>query len=207
MKSTKINLRGIVLVWTVLTTTFFWTSTMRILFKPEISSWSIFNLSGKGFIGEFWLLLFIIFFALFLFFIEGRGKLRSLYHILLLAWHFLITAVVIYGSLQPEMEISFGTWGISISIIWLVIPFIVFLFCTIALVVKEAKEKNIPIYNWTDINLKPLIIAIALTVFAFIFFILGEGFNWLVKIAVGITIIQWVLLTESLNRPYSKSQN
>lgn len=105
------------------------------------------------------------------------------------------------------MEISFGTWGISISIIWLIIPFIVFLFCTIALVVKEAKEKNIPIYNWTDINLKPLIIAIALTVFAFIFFILGEGFNWLVKIAVGITIIQWVLLTESLNRPYSKSQN
>lgn len=95
MKSKKINLRGIVLVWTVLTTTFFWTSTMRILFKPEISSWSIFNLSGKGFIGEFWLLLFIIFFALFLFFIEGRGKLRSLFHILLLAWHFLITAVVI----------------------------------------------------------------------------------------------------------------
>ena len=208
MKITKFKLRGLVLVWTVLTTTFFWTSTMRILYKPEISSWSIFNFSGKGFYGEFWFLLLIVLFALFLFYLEGRGKLRSLFHILLLSWHFLITAVIIYGSLQPEMEISFGTWGISISIIWLVVPFIVFLVLTILFVVKEKAEKNIPVYNWTAINFKPFIIAIVLSVFALVFFSLGEGFNWLIKIAVGITIIQWVLLTESLNRPYNnKSKN
>ncbi|KQC06888.1 MAG: hypothetical protein APR54_06650 [Candidatus Cloacimonas sp. SDB] len=53
-KSNK--LRSIVLAWTILTTTFFWTSTMRILLKPEISSWKIITFGGRGGMGEFWLL-------------------------------------------------------------------------------------------------------------------------------------------------------
>jgi hypothetical protein len=206
MKSLKLNLRGIVLTWTVFTTAFFWTSTMRILYKPEISSWSIFNFGGQGFIGEFWLLLIIVFFALFLFYLEGRGKLRPLFHILLLTWHSLTAGIIIYGSLQPDMEISFGTWGLSISFIWLVTPFVMFLLSTIALIVKEIKEKReILTYNWTEINWKLLLIAIVLSVFALVFFQLGSGFNWLVKIAVSITIIQWILLTESVNRPYKNN--
>lgn len=206
MKSLKLNLRGIVLTWTVLTTAFFWTSTMRILYKPKISSWSIFNFGGQGFIGEFWLLLIIVFFALFLFYLEGRGKLRTLFHILLLTWHSLTAGIIIYGSLQPDMEISFGTWGLSISFIWLVTPFVMFLLSTIALIVKEIKEKReILTYNWTEINWKLLLIAIVLSVFALVFFQLGSGFNWLVKIAVSITIIQWILLTESVNRPYKNN--
>lgn len=206
MKS-KINLRAAVLTWTVLTTTFFWTSTMRILYKPEISSWSIFDFSGKGFDGEFWLFPLIILFALFLFYLEGRGKFRTLYHISLLTWQSLLTAVIIYGSLQDDTLISFGTWGISISIIWLVAPFILFLIFSVILVAREMKGKyKIPTYNWSNINWKALLIALSLSIVAFIFFQLGSGFNWLIKIAVGTTIIQWVILTESLGRPYSSNK-
>jgi hypothetical protein len=202
MSKKRFNLRGIVLVWTILTTTFFWTSSMRILFKPEISSWSIFNVGGKGFEGEFWLPALIIVFALFLIYLEGRGRMRTLYHIMLLSWHLLITGVIIYGSFQADAKISFGTWGISLSFIWLVIPFVFFLIIAIAMVVQEINGKfAIPRYNWKNINRTPLFIALLLFPVAFILFRLGTGFNWLVKIAVATTIFQWILLAESLGRP------
>ena len=108
MSKKKFYLRGIVLTWTIITTTFFWTSIMRIFFKPEISDWSIFNIEGKGFTGDFCLLPLIIFFALFIFYLEGRGKLRILYYILLIMWHLLITAVIVYGSFQTDANVSFG---------------------------------------------------------------------------------------------------
>lgn len=206
MKNLKFNLRGIVLTWTVITSTFFWTSTMRIIFKPEISSWSIFWFSGKGFEGEFWLLPLLILFALSIFYLEGRGKVRQVYHTLLLLWHSLITGVIIYGSAQPETKISFGTWGLSVFLIWLVIPFVFFWAASALLVYKESKSSShIPVYNWTTINLKPLVVALALSIIVLFFFSLGTGFNWLVKIAVGTTIVQWILLTEAFGKPYKSS--
>lgn len=203
MDKKRINLRGIVLTWTILTTTFFWTSTMRVFFKPEISSWSVFGIRGKGFIGDFWLLPLIVLFALFLFYLEGRGRLRILYYILLISWHLLITAAILYGSFQNDGKISFGTWGVSMSFIWLVVPFVLFLFLAIALVIQELSGKyEIPRFDWLKINWKPFLFALLIFPVAFLFFRLGTGFNWLVKIAVASTIIQWILLTETFGRPY-----
>lgn len=202
MNAKKIHLRGMVLTWTILTTTFFWTSTMRILLKPEISSWSIFNFGGKGFMGEFWLPPLIVLFALLMFYLEGRGKIRILYHIMLLSWHLLITGVIVYGSLQAGAELSFGTWGINMSFLWLVIPFVLFLVLAILLVIQELRGKYvIPEFDWLRFNLKPFFIAILLFPVALLFFRIGEGFNWLVKIAVAATIFQWILLAETLGRP------
>jgi hypothetical protein len=180
---------------------------MRILLKPEISAWSIFNLGGKGFMGAFWLPPLIMLFALFLFYLEGRGRIRPLYHSMIISWQILISCVIIYGSFQPEAEISFGTWGITLSFIWLVIPFLLFLVLTAIHVIQEIKNPdNIPVYGWIRLNWHPLIIAILIFPFAYIFFRIGTGFNWLVKIAVGSTIIQWIMLTESLGRPYTKTK-
>lgn len=204
MKNRTINLRGVILTWTVLTTAFFWTSTMRILLKPEISAWSIFNTGGKGFAGEFWLPPLIVLFALFLFYLEGRGKMRSLYHVLISFWHLLITGVIIFGSFQPDANISFGTWGITMSIFWLALPFAFFLFLTLRLVRQEMRgNSDIPVYSWAKVNWKPLVFAALLFPIALLFFRLGTGFDWMVKIAVGSTIIQWIMLTEALGRPYS----
>jgi hypothetical protein len=177
---------------------------MRVIFKPEISSWSIFGAVGKGFDGDFWLLPLIVFVALFIFYLEGRGRIRVLYHILLISWHLLITAVIVYGSFHNDSNITFGTWGISMSFLWLVVPFVLFLFTAIALVVKELSGKyKIPRHGWTKINWKPFLIALFLFPVAFLFFRLGDGFNWLVKIAVATTIFQWILLTETVGRPYT----
>lgn len=76
----KNRLRSIVLTWTIITTTFFWTSSMRMIFKPEISSWRIFNLGGEGSVGDYWFPPLVVIFALFLFYLEGRGRHRSVYH-------------------------------------------------------------------------------------------------------------------------------
>lgn len=205
MKLFKTPLRVPVLVWNVLTTTFFWTTTMRMLLKPEISGWGIFNFGGEGFTGDYWLPPLVILFALFVFYLEGRGKFRAIYHIMIISWNLLITGVIAYGSLQTNTQVSFDTWGVNISFIWLVVPFILFLLLTVALVVQEIKGKHlIPTYDWSKINWKPLVIALLLFPVALLFFKLGDGFNWMVKIAVGSTIIQWILLTEALGRPYKK---
>jgi hypothetical protein len=206
MSKKKINLRGIVLTWTILTTTFFWTSTMRVLFKPEISSWSVFGSRGIGFAGDFWLLPLIILLALFMFYIEGRGRLRVLFHSLLISWQLLITAVVVYGSFQSDSSISFETWGITMSMHWLAVPFALFLILAIIWVIQELTGKyEIPVCNWSDFNWKPFYLVLVLFPVAFLFFHLGSGFNWLVKIAVASTIFQWIFLTDSLGRPYKNS--
>lgn len=204
MKTIKKSLRIPVLIWTVLTTTFFWTSLMRILLKPEISNWSIFNLGGKGLLGDNWLPPLVVLFALFVFYLEGRGKFRTIYHVLIISWNLLITGVIVYGSLQSDAQIAFETWGVSLSFIWLPVPFILFLILTIALVTQEKSGMQIiPSYDWGKINWNPFIIALLLFPVALIFFRLGSGFDWMIKIAVGSTIIQWILLTEAIGRPYA----
>ncbi|MBT8324556.1 MAG: hypothetical protein KJO96_04590 [Winogradskyella sp.] len=202
MKIKTANLRTIVLIWTILTTTFFWTTTMRLFFKPEISTWGIFNLGGTGLSGDFWFPPLICLLALVGFYIEGRGKLRSLVYIMLISWNLLITGAIAYGSSQPDAEATFAAWGITISFLWLLLPFVLFLFIAVVFVVQEIKDRIlIPRYNWSKIRRKPLIIALLLFPVAILFFQLGTGLNWLIKIAIVATIIQWILLTEAVGRP------
>lgn len=207
MNKNKINYRGLVLTWTILTTTFFWTTTMRMIFKPEISAWSIFKFGGKGMLGEFWFPPLIAVIALFMFYLEGRGKLRTIYYVFLIGWHSLLTGGIIYGSLQSGSRISFKTWGIDMSFRWLILPFVLFLFLSVMQVVKEAAGKSsVPEHSWKKINFQPLLIAVILVPIVWTFFRIGTGFNWKVKIAVAGTIAQWIFLTESLGRPYLESR-
>lgn len=197
-------LRGVVLTWTILTTAFFWTSSMRILFKPEISSWRIFNWGGKGALGQFWIPPIIVLFALLIFYLEGRGKLRWLFHTFLIGWHFIITSAFIWGGFKQNSKITFRTWGISIDLFWLISPLLIFLILSIILTIKETKgHYPIPVFKWNQINWKLLGIAGFLVLASVVFFRLGSGFNLLIKIAVILTILQWILLTEGLGRPES----
>lgn len=204
MSKKKINLRGIVLTWTILTTTFFWTSTMRLLLKPEISNWRIFDFGGKGTIGQFWLLPLIVLAALFLFYIEGRGKLRLLYHTLLLGWHLSITAILAYGGIQSGSQATFAAWGVTISFAWLALPLAFFAILAILLVIQETRGYlPVSVFGWNQINWSKLGFAGLLLPVAFAFFWMGEGYNLMVKIAIIVTIIQWILLAEALGRQHS----
>lgn len=177
---------------------------MRILMKPEISSWRIFLVGGKGVVGEFWFPPSVVVFALFLFYLEGRGKLRPLYHTLLIGWHSVITGAMVYGSMQSDRHISFDTWGIELSFIWFVLPLGLFTVLAIIMVVNEHRGIiQIPEYKWTRIDWKTLAIAAVLLPISFILFRFGEGFNWITKFAVATTIFQWILLADGLGRPSS----
>jgi hypothetical protein len=208
MAGIKIKLRGMVLTWTILTTTFFWTSTMRIIMKPEISAWSIFKLGGAGLEGAFWFPPFIVVMAMLLFYLEGRGRFRMVYHILLLAWHLALTAAIIYGSSLSDGNISFGTWGIQLAFFWLIVPVVVFLALSVILVWQEHRGKtSIPVFGWTTLNWRSLGLVLLMIPVALVLFRLGTGFNWIVKIAVATTIVQWIILAEALGRPYPPKED
>lgn len=199
----KINkLRFLVLTWTIFMSTFFWTSTMRLFLKPEISSWKIMNFGGKGNIGEYWLLPFLVFFAVFIIYLESRGKIRWLFYSLLTIYHITITFGVIYGSFHSNSKISFGAWGVHLSLMWLILPFIFFTVLAILWIILEIKTKiKVSIFDWNKINFLKIVIVTLLFPLSYLFFSIGSNFNWQVKIAIIINIIQWILLTDALGKP------
>lgn len=200
------RLRNAVLVWTLVTTTFFWTTTMRLVFKPEISQWQIFGVGGRGMDGEYWLPPLVACIALAAFYVEGRGRARLLFHAWLVAWHLALTSLCLYGALQMGGEISFGTWGATLSFWWLLAPFVLFLALALWLVWRETRfSHEVPEYGWQQVNPKPLVLAVVLLPVALVFFRLGDGFDAWVKIAVATTIAQWILLVESVGRPTTRS--
>jgi hypothetical protein len=204
------DLRSIVMAWTLITSTFIWTPTMRLLLKPEISQWNIFSVGGSGGSGPFWALPLLAMALLCLFYIEGRGRLRWLFHGLLLAWHLPITLAFIYGSIWGGTGASFqgAMWGINVSFVWLAPPFALFTTLAIILVIRETRG-NLPVqvFHWKQIGWSKLGLATLLLPIAFAFFRVGEGFDTLVKIATVATILQWILLAEALgHRPRSSTE-
>lgn len=207
MSTSNNRLRSWVLTWTVLTTTFFWTTTMRMLFKPEISDWSLFSVGGKGLSGSFWLPPLVALLAVGLFYLEGRGKWRTLYHAGLISWQLALTALIAYGSWDGTGHISFGTWGITLDFYWLLLPVVIFVLLAVLLVSKERKSPaSVPQHPWTSWNRRPFLLALLLLPSIILFFRLGTGFNWQVKLAVGACIVQWILLTEAVGRPYASTE-
>ncbi len=137
-----------------------------------------------------------------LFYLEGRGRLRSLYYILLIGWHLLITTIVVSGSIQSDTAITFGAWGITLDFVWLIVPFAFFLVLAFFLARQEIQGiLPVPVFGWGQINWRRLVMAGILLPVAYIFFRLGTGYNWIVKIAIIVTIVQWILIAEALGRP------
>jgi hypothetical protein len=201
MKRQKAGLREVVLTWTALITTFFWTSLLRVILKPEISSWRILNIGGKGIEGNFWFLPLVVLLVLFIFYLEGRGKLRVLFYILYFVMHLVFAAVIVYSGLQEGSEISFRTWGITLPIIWLVVPFVIFLILSVVWMIRELEGKlSVPEQDWNKVDRKTILFAAVLFPFAIFFFSIGKGFDLFVKLAIITTLLQWLLLTESLGR-------
>lgn len=208
MSTNKSDLRGVVLAWTLITTTFTWTPTMRLLLKPEISHWKIVGMAGSGSTGQFWILPLVAAAALLLFYFEGRGRLRPLFHVLLLGWHLPIAAAFVYGSVRGGIDATFqgAMWGVTIPFVWLAPPFALFAALAILLVVREVRGSlPVPVLAWGRIHWGKLGLAGLLLPVAFAFFRLGEGFDLMVKIATVATILQWILLAEALGRQQSSS--
>lgn len=203
MKTPGLDLRGIVMGWTLFTTTFLWTPTMRMLLKPEVSQWSVFGLSGSGTEGAFWIFPLGAALALLLFYLEGRGRLRPAVHGLLLAWHLPLTAGLIWGaaSLGPEASFVGAAWGWEVPFAILAVPFVVLSGLTVVWIAREARSGSaVDATGWTDVDWRPLAGAVVLLPAAAVLFGLGgAGYDGWVKLAIAATVTQWVLLTIGLN--------
>jgi len=193
-------LRKLVLAWTIFTTTFTWTPTMRLLLKPEISQWNIFGVAGSGRSGPFWILPLAAMVALLLFYLEGRGRLRPLFHALLLGWHLPLTAAIVYGGVQSTEATFMGAaWGVEIPLVLLALPFSLFSVLAVVWVARE-RRGSLPVSttDWSQVDWRKIAISAFLLPLAAIFFWLGEGFDGKTKIAIVTTVVQWILLTEGL---------
>ena len=180
---------------------------MRLFMKPEISDWSMFDFKGRGLNGDYWFPIVIVLYALFMFFLEGRGKLRSLFHVSLIVWHLGLTLAVTFGSMQQNADITFGAWGVSLSLKWLIAPLALFTVLAIMYVIAERRKRiKIVVSAWNQVNWKTLVLILGLFPISYFLFHFGHGFNFLVKLAIVINIIQWILLSEALGRQESEPQ-
>jgi hypothetical protein len=189
--------------WTLFTTTFLWTPTMRMFLKPEVSQWSLFGLSGSGREGAFWVFPAAAGLALLLFYLEGRGRLRALVHALLLAWHLPVTAALLYGAGVggPDAVFVGAAWGWEVRLALLAVPFVAFTSLAVVWTAREVgRGPSVERAGWTDVDRGPLVGAAALLPVATVLFRLGgEGFDALVRLAIAANILQWVLLCTGLN--------
>ena len=200
-------LGSVVLVWTIFTTTFLWTTTMRGFFRTDISVWSVLGVEGAGREGSFWLFPALATLALLTFYLHGRGRLRGLVHALLLAWHGLLAFIVVSGVLQEGGGYFEGaTWGVRIPLWSLAVPFVVFLALAALWVMRErrwpAPKREVP---WSAVGYRSLIGAVVLLPIAAFLFGAGEGFDWTTRLATAVTIVQWILLTQALSTPPAAS--
>ncbi|WP_226389184.1 hypothetical protein [Penaeicola halotolerans] len=187
------------MIWTIITTAFFWTTSMRLFYKPEISEWAVFGFSGKGFSGDFWFPIVVIIYSIILFYLEGRGRARGVFYVMLLIWHFALLFGTSISSIDSGSTITFGAWGINMAVVWLTIPFLFFFALTVWYVVKERSViEHIETRQWNQINLKQTMWVIALVPVSYFFFCLGSGFNLLIKVAITINVIQWIMIAKAL---------
>lgn len=201
LEARKTKAAGAVMAWTVFTTTFLWTPTMRGFFRPDVSSWAVMEMQGTGRSGSFWVFPALAALALLLFYLEGRGRLRPLFHLLLLAWHGTITGLVLYGIATEGITAEFegAMWGVRIPLVLLAVPFAGFLALAVWWVIRERRGGPSSPAPWSDIHWKSLAAAVLLLPVAVVFFRMGEGIDWPTRVATAATILQWVVLTQALS--------
>lgn len=200
------RLRGAVLGWTLFLSVFTWTPTMRALLRPELSRWGLLGAEGRGASGVFWVLPALGLFALALFYLEGRGRLRPLVYTMLLMWHVPLTAGVVYWAIRAGNSATFegGGWGVRIGFPMLAIPLLAFTTLAVIWIVSELRSRApIPVGSWTDMQWGKLGIALALFPVAWLLFRAAgtQGFDWTAKLAIVINVIQWLLIVHAVNCP------
>ena len=112
-----------------------------------------------------------------------------------------VSAVFLYGALQSGSTITFQTWGIKFALSWVLLPIFLFFIVLVLFIMQEKKGFfSVPAVSWKKIYYKGILLFFLLFPLVFLFFRLGAGFDVWVKIAIVATIVQWILLTESLRK-------
>lgn len=211
MPERRFDPRGIVSAWTLFTSVFVWTPTMRMLLKPEVSQWKVGSFQGIGRSGLWWLFPLAALLILLFFYLEGRGRFRPLVHALLLAWHLPLTAAIVYWAISGGTDAHFegAGWGARIPLVVVAIPFTAGSILAVAWVVLERSGSlHVPVWPWSDIGRGRILVALALFPLAIAFYRWGEGFDWRTRVAIATSILQWILLAGGLqSHPASRPES
>lgn len=201
-KDTARRLFGPVMFWTVLTGIFAWLPLVRIVGRPEGYTWGILGLSGSGTEGPFWIFILLTAYVLVMLFSLQRGP-RVLSYFMVVAWHGLLTAVVIAALVLGGSEASWQGQGLRFAIpMWiLVVPFALFTTFAAGWAVTDHRAHRAgagrPSTPWSRANTGRLAISFVLLVLALALFRVGTNYNWVTAAAIITTILHWILLVES----------
>lgn len=92
-----------------------------------------------------------------------------------------------------------GAWGVRIPLFIVSIPFIAGSILAITWVAMERMGSlRVMVSEWSDVRRGPIIVALVLFPLAIIFYVWGGAFDWRVRLAIAISVLQWILLAGGL---------
>ena len=188
------------LIWTALTTVFFWLPTVRGPFDGPSYQWGLFGFGGRGTDGDYWFPVLSACIALFTLALGWRGT-RPPFHLLLVAWHLFLASAVTYYSVTNPSAVRFqgDTLGVDVSLA-AVGPLLFGVWACLAMYwaisdlrsPKSAAEPFSGPWNTRRIGILVALFPIQLVLLRFAQFPAAD------PIGVVLTILQWMLLGPSL---------
>jgi len=196
------RLFGPVMFWTVLTGIFAWLPLVRIVGRPEGYTWGILSLSGSGTDGPFWIFIVSTAYVLAMLFSLQRGP-RVPSYFMVVAWHGLLTAVVIAALVLGGSDASWQGQGLRFAIpMWiLVVPFALFTTLAAGWAITDHRAHRSgagrPSTPWSLANTRRLAISLVLLTLALALFRAGTNYDGVTAAAIITTIVHWILLVDS----------
>lgn len=193
-------LRHAVLGWTAFLSVFLWTSLNRALWRPELATWSGFGMSGRG--PGVWTVVVAICALLvaFLYYLEGHGRRRGLFHGLLLAVHGPLALYLICVVTERGADVAFrgDTWGWELPLWIPLLPVIGFSALSALLVWRERIGLQPPPRPGKTVDRRALLLALALVPAIALTFGTGMEFGMRDRVATGLAVLQWLLIVSGL---------
>ncbi len=209
MKTVQKYVLPIVMIWTVITTLFAWLPLVRIIARPDGYRWSIIGISGAGTEGPFWIFAVLMVMVLTIFIARLIGW-RSLFFILLIAWHVSVTAVITAGTVTGGSNAQFMGEGLgfSLSLLILMVPCVLVTCLAAVWAVTEYRsgEEWTP-SPWTNSRTGKLALSMILLIAGIVLFRAGADYNWVTAAAIITTVFHWIVLTSALDSGSSRELN
>ena len=192
-----------------------WWVPMRCMMDGNVFQWGnsfgFASLRGNGMMGDFPILVLLSSYIISMIFLGWRGA-RLPFHIMLVVWCVVEFATATVSAIQNPDAYRFrgDSFGIDISLA-LVGPTIWALLLTISVIwvitncVSKQNEKKTP--RWNRTNSTILIVAALFLPVQFLLFQSGEQHGLTDRIALILTIIQWILINFAMMPWNGRQQN
>lgn len=168
---------------------------------PELANWKAGPLEGAGRSDFWWAFPLAALLALFAFYLQSRGRLRPVFHALLLGWHLALAGLFCAAVVDHGLNATFQgkAWGVEIPLVLLVLPFLLGAALAVVWAVGEARGTlTVQRRSWRAVNWRLLGIGLLLFIPAIAFYRFGEGFDLWVRLGIVTSVVQWILPVQGL---------